>query len=334
MGHWRHTYRWDLDKTYLDSRFETLSGMVRLGLERPEEKVTVPGARELLLALGRDAPERAAARICIVSGSPSSMRAVLEDKLRIDGVRWQEFHLKPQWDNLRRGRFRAIREQVGYKLPLLLESRALGGGPETLFGDDAEADVLIYSLYAELLAGRAAESDMLAVLRAAGAYPEDIDRCRLALARAPRGDDVETIFLHLDRQVPPARIRPFGPRVVPIWNYFQAALVLYARNHIDAAAVVAVTRAVLAAKEHSPEELANLFQDLVRRGHLPASAMQRLGLDVQDMPSVHQEAGVIWLCVQRFNDLGESRRYVPPGPPETSDWMSLVEGWRRAVVRH
>ena len=52
-------------------------------------------------------------------------------------------------------RFRALRSQLPYKLPTLLESRlgVIGTPPETLFGDDAEADGIIYSLYADVLAG-------------------------------------------------------------------------------------------------------------------------------------------------------------------------------------
>src|SRR5207302_1177953 len=73
------------------------------------------------------------------------------------GVEVDGLTFKPNLQNLLRGRFRALREQVSYKLPALLEARAQIGAsvPETLFGDDAEADAFIYSLYADFLAGRA-----------------------------------------------------------------------------------------------------------------------------------------------------------------------------------
>ena len=120
---WRHVYRWDLDKTYLDTDFESLRRLVGIAFERPEEKINVPGSAALLRELCRGGEDLAPSRICIISGSPRQMRRTLEKKLEIDGVRWDEFHLKPQLDNLRRGRLRAVRDQVGYKLPLLLESR-------------------------------------------------------------------------------------------------------------------------------------------------------------------------------------------------------------------
>ena len=331
MSSFRHVYRWDLDKTYLDSPFESLSGMVRMSLQRPEEKVNVPGSAALLRELARDREALDPARICVVSGSPSQMRTVLEDKLRLDGIRWHEFHLKPQWENLKRGRFRAVREQVGYKLPLLLESHAATPGPpgESLFGDDAEADAFIYSFYAELCAGRVGDDVLVSVLKAAGAYGDAIDRCRAALSRFERRDVVETIFIHLDRRTPPAAFRDFGPRVVPVWNYFQAALVLFAKRHLDARGVVMVTRAFLEREGHTTLGLANLFQDVMRRGHLPASAMQDLALGIQDLQDVVREADVVWTCVQRFTDLGESRRFLPPAPPSGADWLALLETTRR-----
>jgi hypothetical protein len=52
------------------------------------------------------------------------MRAVLTEKLKLDGVEFDELVLKDNLRNLVRGRFKALRGQVGYKLPVLLESRA------------------------------------------------------------------------------------------------------------------------------------------------------------------------------------------------------------------
>ena len=324
----RHVYRWDLDKTYLETDFESLRRLVGIAFERPEEKVNVPGSAALLRELCRDVPGSLASRVCIISGSPRQMRKTLEKKLEIDGVRWDEFHLKPQWENLRRGRFRALRDQVGYKLPLLLRSRrdtdGIGEAPETLFGDDAEADAFIYSLYADILAGRVGTDALVATLRTAGAYADAVDASVEASRSLVSIDAVERIFIHLDRRTPPAFFRPFGPRVVPIYNYFQAALVLFSGGHVTAEGVVTVTRAFLEAEGHSADSLANLFQDVVRRGHLPASAMQQLGLAIQDLGDVPDAAEVVWKSVRRFNDLGVARQYQPPGPP-LLDYSQLLD---------
>lgn len=333
MSEWGHVYRWDLDKTYLDTRFEKLSRMVKIAFESAEEKVNVPGAAALLRELSSETAGFSPARVAIVSGSPTQMRKVLEEKLTLDGITWHEFHLKPQWTNLRRGRFRAIRDQVGYKLPLLLRSRTKISRTvkETLFGDDAEADAFIYSLYADIVAGRVDDQEMVRVMKAAGAYSDAIEACHRSLRKLEfaQSDAVERVFIMLDKSTPPIFFRPFGSRVVPVFNYFQAALVLFADGHLNARSVITVTQAFLEADQHTPEELANLFQDVVRRGHLPAHAMQELGMAVQeeeDTPPQTRE--VVWACVQRFVDLADQRSYDPPAPP-TEDYLAILEHMKK-----
>src|SRR3954463_12404342 len=115
----RHISRWDLDKTYLRTEFDTVRDLVRTALERADEKRTNPGAATLLREMAR-----AGVSIHILSGSPEQMRRRLEDKLRPDGIGWDSFILKPNLQNMLRLRFRALKDQLGYKLPALLASRA------------------------------------------------------------------------------------------------------------------------------------------------------------------------------------------------------------------
>ena len=110
-----------------------------------------------------------------------------------------------------------------------------------LFGDDAEADAFIYSLYADLVAGRVDEPVLAQVLEAARGLPRRrAERIVAAWETIPRADPVRRIFIHLDRLTPPAHFARYGPRVVPIFNYFQAALVLLADGHLTAPQVVKV----------------------------------------------------------------------------------------------
>jgi phosphatidate phosphatase APP1 len=158
-------YRWDLDKTYLRTDFDTLRQLVSTVFQKASDKVAVPGAAALI----RELRASGEARLCIISGSPTQMRAVLEEKLKLDGVEWDELMLKDNVRNILRGRFKALRGQLGYKLPVLLESRLRSppDAEEVLFGDDAEADAFIYSLYADLVAGRVDERVLGQVLDAA-----------------------------------------------------------------------------------------------------------------------------------------------------------------------
>src|SRR5215472_3506287 len=86
----RRIYRWDLDKTYLQTEFDTFRQLVRTALQRAHEKVAVPGAAALI----RELSAGGETQLCIISGSPTQMRGVLERKLKLDGVTWDELVLK------------------------------------------------------------------------------------------------------------------------------------------------------------------------------------------------------------------------------------------------
>src|SRR5690606_28748685 len=244
--------------------FDTFRQLVRTAFQKAHEKRAVPGASALI----RELHAQGDARLSIISGSPRQMRAVLEEKLKLDGVVFDELVLKDNVGNLLRGRFRALRGQVGYKLPALLESRERAPieAEEVLFGDDAEADAFIYSLYADLLAGRVDERILVQVLDRAEVYPDERERVLEIWKRMPTADPVRRIFIHLDRLTPPASFRRYGPRVVPIFNYFQAALVLMADGMLTAPQVARVAVELVQTAGYNLLSLANSFQDLLRRG--------------------------------------------------------------------
>src|SRR6187402_296170 len=180
----RHTFRWDLDKTYLRTEFDSLRDLAKSAIETAADKRAYPGATALLRALRQDGH-----RICIVSGSPTQMRQVLAAKLTLDGVEYDEFVLKNNLKNILRGRFRALRAQIPYKLPAMLRSRiGAAADAETLFGDDAEADAIIYCLYADLVAGRVSIADLERVLVAARTYDDDVNRILELARRVPKHD--------------------------------------------------------------------------------------------------------------------------------------------------
>jgi hypothetical protein len=320
----RIIYRWDLDKTYLVTEFDTLRQLVRAAFQKAGDKVAVPGAAALIreLRAGGDT------RLCIVSGSPTQMRAVLEEKLKLDGVEWDELVLKNNVRNLLRGRFRALRGQVGYKLPVLLESRlnAPLESEEVLFGDDAETDAFIYSLYADLVAGRVAEDVLQRVLEAAQVYPDDVTRVFAALRKIGRADPVRRIFIHLDRLTPPAFFSRYGRRVVPIFNYFQAALVLMADGFLSAPQVIRVAVEMVQTAGHNLFTLSNSFQDLLRRGiplqSLSASFLQALEGPAAAFQVLRPVPDIVHAFTKRLAALG-----TPPPPPEALpvDYLALLD---------
>jgi len=274
----RHTFRWDLDKTYLRTEFDSLRDLAKNAIETASDKQAYPGATALLRALRQDDH-----RICIVSGSPTQMRQVLAAKLALDGIEYDEFVLKNNLKNLLRGRFRALRAQIPYKLPAMLRSRiGAAADAETLFGDDAEADALVYCLYADLIAGRVSLADLERVLEASRAYEDDVGRI-LALARdVPKHDAVHRMFIHLDRRSPPLGFRRFGPRLVPVFNYFQAALVLYEDRVLSARQVIFVALEMLDSKQYELGHLATSVQDIIRRGRVTRETALQLVSEAQE----------------------------------------------------
>ena len=274
----RHTFRWDLDKTYLRTEFDSLADLAKSAIETAADKQAYPGATALLRALRQDGH-----RICIVSGSPTQMRQVLAAKLALDGVEYDEFVLKNNLKNLLRGRLRALRAQIPYKLPAMLRSRVVAAAAsETLFGDDAEADAIIYCLYADLVAGRVSTSDLERVLIASRAYDDDALRC-LELARAVQhGDAVRRIFIHLDRRSPPMGFRRYGPRLVPVFNYFQAALVLYEDRVLSARQVIFVALEMLDSGQYELGTLATSVQDIIRRGRVARDTVLALASEASE----------------------------------------------------
>jgi hypothetical protein len=327
--HATHVFRWDLDKTYLRTEFDTLGDLVRSAMETAQDKQAYPGATALLRSL-RQSQEH---RICIISGSPAQMRQVLAAKLALDGVEYDEFVLKNNLRNLARLRFRALRAQVPYKLPALLESRSglLGTPPETLFGDDAEADAIIYCLYADILAGVVSPNELARVLEAARAYEDQAERTLALAERARRGDAVRRILIHLDRRSPTAGFRQFGRRLVPIFNYFQGALVLFEDRVLSAQQVLFVAREMLASPEHTVPTLANSLQDLLRRGRVSRACADALTAEIQtaaagtpDDDARRTAEDIALAFADRVKNLGGAIQEHPPDNPRL-DYVALVD---------
>lgn len=331
----RHIYRWDLDKTYLDTDFR-LHRIWRVPFESASNKRNIPGVVALLRELTRATPQHKdrRAQVVFISGSPRQMRASIEEKFRIDGLRPDHLHLKPNLENFVSLRWRAIREQVGYKLPLLLEARvsAPSAVNETCFGDDSESDAFVYSMYADLVSGRIGDFTLKEMMTAAGAYPDAILRARDARRKIKHHDAVEQIFIHLAMQTPPERYAPYGPRVIPIRDYFQAALCLFSSGHLSAGGVVSVAYDMVVRYHYSPRRLAHSFKDILKRGFFKREAGLALADAVAGMhfpaPLPSREQTVEML--KRLANVVPSDA-LPPPVPQFIDYPALIATLRKKV---
>ncbi len=328
-------YRWDLDKTYLKSDFESLRKMMRVPFERAEDKVDAPGVAALIRTLRQSAKrEGRPAFVYFISASPPQIGRAIREKLALDGVDVDGIVFKDQLQHLVRGRFRLLREQVGFKLAELLKAR-LAAPPdaiEYLFGDDWESDPVIYSLYADVLAGRLTPDALTELLIRLRIDPLRLIEINDLRARLTHSDCVRRIFINLERRTPPGHFESFGPRLVPTFNYFQTALVLHEEATLPIDAVVDVGRSLMQRSSYTPERLRNSLDDLVRRGYVGIASSVELRRELEEagvLPLGSKRAPWhrrVWRRLRRrppaYRILG-----LPAAPAVTVDYSRLIDSW-------
>jgi len=328
-------YRWDLDKTYLKTEFDSLRGLIRVPFEKPQDKVAVPGVASLIRGLRTEAiAAQRDVRIYFISASPPQIAKAIKEKLAMDGIEYDGIVFKNQLRHLMRGEFRNLREHVGFKLTELLKSRREmpPDSREVLFGDDWESDPIIYSLYADILAGRVTAADLDGILGQLG-----VDRQLVALAKeltavVVPGNVVQRIFINIERHTPPKNFRAFGARLVPSFNYFQTAGCLFEEGCLTMPAVAAVAEVLINGSGYTPARLANSLADIARRGHLGAASAVRLRdyLEARELLPKPRLDGVrpsLWERLKKRwrRDASESHP-----PIETINYQRLIADWQAA----
>jgi hypothetical protein len=274
-----NAFVWDIDKTYLATRFSSLGGLLRIPLEFAVDKLAIAGMPEVLRGLRRGPGEGLSCEpLYFVSASPSQLLPVLERKMLLDSVEHDGIILKDWGAVLRAARPRRLKEQIGFKMNALLTGRkARPRAVEYLFGDDVEHDGLVYSIYARVLAGELDGRGLESELRAHGVSRLDVACARALLQELPaKLGRVERIFVHLVQGTPPAQFAYLGPRVVPVQGAFQLALALFALSLVQP---VTVTLAAEAWREQggSDRELQGFVADALARGLLSAQCAAELG---------------------------------------------------------
>jgi hypothetical protein len=228
----------DIDKTYLETEFESVIRMARIAFEAAADKVTVAGASEVLeLArwgeLAAPLPTDGEFPRCLhfVSSSPPQLRSVLAEKMMMDGLDWSSETFKDQAYNIRMGRMDLLRQHVAYKSLAILNLIA-GAGPNARFvliGDNAEQDAYIYTGIKLLLDGQLSETGYRLYLEHAG-VETDVAADLAQGISARNGARIDTVLI---RNVP-GYVLPEEPPLTDIVhqfdNFFQAALLLMVRG--------------------------------------------------------------------------------------------------------
>lgn len=149
-------YVFDVDKTYLDTNFSSLAGLLRMPLEVALDKRPYPGVPILIRSLQRGSratgPDRPT---FFLSASPKQMLRTLERRLVLDEIALDGVTLKDWRVMVKLARTAGLTNQVGYKLAaLLLHRLALPQQTfDILFGDNSEADPVIYDAYSRIVDG-------------------------------------------------------------------------------------------------------------------------------------------------------------------------------------
>jgi len=259
---------WDIDKTYLDTRFSSVRGLLAIPFELAIDKVALPGAIALLRALRRGPGERPIlAPLYFVSGSPPQLRSVVEKKMLLDSVDFDGITFKDQWGLVRARRFSDVKGQVGYKLKaLLLYRREIPLGARFFcFGDDVEKDAFVFPLFGRVCEGLRGDA-LERVLRDERVHDEDRAEIHaLTEGLAEHANPIERVFIHLTNESDPSSFDE--PSVVAVRSFLQAALVLGTLGRISHDAVRAVAadlrRRALKSEKDIAAELADARARLV-----------------------------------------------------------------------
>lgn len=242
----------DIDKTYLETEFDSLLGMARTALESAEDKVTVDGATWVLRALRwgggtlEDLDERQRkglpAPLHFVSSSPPQLRSVLEEKLARDGLDWTSDTFKNQLYNLRKGHLSLLRRHVAYKSAAIF--RIAASLPEdsdpnwVMIGDSAETDPWIYLAWSLWNEGVLEDADYDAVLPSAGVHPDLARDVRTPGERVQRQGRTSLILIRQLPGEPRARVpEPFRSRVFPFHTYTEALAALLLAGVLEASSL-------------------------------------------------------------------------------------------------
>jgi hypothetical protein len=294
-------YLWDLDKTYLDTKFETLKGLFRAAMEQPFQKRNVPGTGELVRQLKRAWESNAVDRgltsqpsplpIYFITASPPQMEQRIVEKLRLDGVQPYGLFCKDNLQNLRPRRLWRLTHQLGYKLQALLQLRInlAEDVRQILWGDDSESDVFVYCLYSDICSRRLEEQEIRRTLKALKVGGPQLEKILELQARIPMQDPVEKIYINLAEDTDSEYYLKFGRRTLPTYSTFQTALDLFQDNRLSETHVVEVAQDMVTNFGFTRDELERGLDDLIRRQVLGRPSVETILPALKETRMIHED---------------------------------------------
>ena len=274
-------YVWDLDKTYLDSSIDSLSGLFRTIFEKAFTKKNVPGTHSLIRSLGRFRKINFSENnlpIFFVSASPPQMESKIYEKFIIDEIKPIGMFYKDNLKNLAPKRLLFLKKQVGYKVQSLLELRSrLHADVRMLcFGDDSESDAIIYNLFSDICSRRHTENQLTDILNDFGVTHAQIDEILRLQSVIEVQDPVEKIYINLATDTDPEYYLKFGRRTLPTTNTFQVALDLVQDQRLSLEELGSIIDELRDYYGFTNDQLIFSFEELTRRRVLGLSGFEMI----------------------------------------------------------
>lgn len=272
-------FLWDLDKTYLDTTIDSLSGLMTTILEKALNKKNVPGTNTLLQSLSEYRKQQKGYMyfpIYFITASPPQLEERISEKFALDNIRPFGCFYKDNLANLRPGRFWRLTKQVGYKLQALLQLRTRLGEKvrQICWGDDSETDAIIYNLYSDICSRRLGANEIRMTLEKLNVAGDQVDTILELQAGIPENDPVEKIYINLATDTDPDYYLKFGRRTLATYNTFQVALDLFQDRRIGLDGLYSVLQDMIYNYGYTPEELMKSFDEFIRRGVLGQKAYE------------------------------------------------------------
>ncbi len=275
-------YVWDLDKTYLDTHWQSVRDIFRASFADNYHRNNVPGTATLVNSLKQCWEQKNGQQkpfpIFFITASPPQMEKKIREKLLADEILPLGIFFKDNLRNLWPGRFWKLRQHVGYKVTALMYLRTLLKKEisQVLWGDDSETDAVIYSLYSDICSRRLQGDECEKVLKSFQVSPEQVQRIFATQAQIEAMDPVEKIYINLAVDTDPEYYMKFGRRMLPSYNSMQTSLDLFQDHRLQIEDILRVGKDLYYNYGFTVDELQRSLDDLIRRQVLGEQTFLRI----------------------------------------------------------
>lgn len=270
---------WDVDKTYLDTDFKSIWGLLRIPLEMAIDKTIIPGTAATLQECRRGPGERPVQTpIFFVSASPPQLAGVIRRKMLLDGLQPDGFLFKDQLQLALDGRFRELKFQVEYKLTAhwSLIAELPPEAQLVVVGDDWESDGQVFHLLDATQRGDLSGDALATALADAGVHPKSIDAMVELAAKATGRAQVKLACVILTRGRDPSYFDPFRPVVHAAREALQAAALFADHGLVSPGGVARVAWRLRADWGWTAAQVDTSIADLTTRALVAAELVEQI----------------------------------------------------------